>query len=111
MKVQGLRLVDNSDTVKNAKDATIRRILETIGQLAEGYAATKAPVDTGRLRGSITHAVDGHAVHIGTNVEYAAYVEMGTRHQRPQPYLKPAITDHVAEYKSIAEAELKKDIT
>jgi hypothetical protein len=27
---------------------------------------------------------------VGTNVEYAAYVEFGTSHQEAQPYLRPA---------------------
>ena len=37
------------------------------------------PVDTGNLRNSITHTVDGagQKTYIGTNVEYAPYVELG----------------------------------
>lgn len=107
MKFVQVSLTDNSGAVKNAKDEAVARALETIGLLAEGYAATNSPVDTGRLRASITHAVEGDTVYIGTNVEYAAYVEMGTSRQRPQPYLKPAITDHIDEYRNIAKNELK----
>ena len=38
------------------------------------------PVDTGRLRNSMAHAAadDYKTVYIGTNVEYAEYVEDGT---------------------------------
>ncbi len=48
-----------------------------------GYAAEKhikrlTPVDMGLLRQSYTHAVDVNGVRIGTNVEYAPYVEFGT---------------------------------
>ena len=86
MKFVQVSLTDNSDAVKSAKDEAVARALEMIGLLAEGYAAANAPVDTGRLRGSITHGVSDETVFIGTNVEYAAYVEMGTRYQRPQPY-------------------------
>lgn len=52
------------------------------------------------------------SVYIGTNVEYAKYVEFG--HQSPagkqvspQPFLRPAVQDHLDEYKRIAEQELK----
>lgn len=53
------------------------------------------PVDTGRLRNSITassHLLDGRLPggegEVGTNVEYAPYVEYGTRFQKPQPYMR-----------------------
>ena len=51
---------------------------------------------------------DKYAVYIGTNVEYAAYVEKGTLHMKAQPYLKPAITDHRDDYKRIIEDNLKE---
>ena len=100
-------------------------------------------VDTGLLRNSITHAVAGHspekqsytadkggghgsysgtvgterdkAVYIGTNVEYAPYVEYGHQqyggggHVPAKPFLKPAATDHIDEYKKILEMALKSE--
>lgn len=75
--------------------------LEAVGLQAEGYAKLLCPVDTGRLRNSISHAVQGDTVYIGTNVEYGPYVEFGTRNQRPQPYLTPASTQHSEDYKRI----------
>lgn len=51
-----------------------------------------APVDTGRLRGSITPSVRsvgllGRRVQgvVGSNVEYAPFMEEGTRHRRMPP--------------------------
>ena len=87
----------------------IPKILETIGLIAEGYAKRLCPVDTGRLRNSISHASDfvEKAEYIGTNVIYAPYVELGTSKQKPQPYLRPAVQDHAEEYKSIVESALK----
>jgi len=52
-------------------------------------------IQTGRLRSSITWALgtdlDGLFADIGSNVEYAGYVEEGTSHAPPYPYLKPAL--------------------
>lgn len=53
------------------------------------------PVDTGRLRSSITWQIQrdtqGLLAVIGTNVEYARYVELGTIHTAAQPFLRPAL--------------------
>lgn len=57
------------------KQQAVDVALEMIGLKAEKYAKGKCPVDTGRLRNSITHAqIDKETEAIGTNVEYAAYV-------------------------------------
>lgn len=94
---------DNREAIANAIDRALVAALEEVGLVAEGYAKSACPVDTGRLRNSITHIVDEGTSHviIGTNVEYAPYVELGTRHQEKQPFLKPAAGDHASAYRSI----------
>ena len=78
--------------------------LEVIGGKAESYAKKLCPVDTGRLRNSITHAqYDENTEVIGTNVEYAPYVELGTFKQSAQPYLRPACENHTIEYRNIVK--------
>lgn len=94
---------DNSDEIKTALANAIPPALEAVGITAEGYAKLLCPVDTGRLRNSISHAVDEKekTVYIGTNVEYAPYVELGTSRTKAQPFLKPAATNHTEEYKAL----------
>lgn len=100
---------DNTDEFRDGLDAALTRALEKVGLVAEGYAKRLCPVDTGRLRNSITHAMEGsEAVVIGTNVEYGPYVELGTSRQKAQPYLRPAAVDHVSEYRRIIEGELRR---
>lgn len=124
-----IQFTDNSKEVSEDIKAALLRGLETCGLVAEGYAKKLAPVDTGNLRNSITHEVveDENAVYIGTNNEYAAYVELGTgiyaeggggrptpwvyqdangnwhytHGQKPQSFLKPAVTDHTDKYREI----------
>lgn len=128
-----IEITDNSGLVKEEMQAAVLRALEKCGLTAETYAKNLCPVDTGNLRNSIAHQVDSGepAVYIGSNSEYAAYVELGTgkyypggrptpwvyqdahgnwhltHGQRAQPYLKPAVADHVSQYKGIIEGELK----
>ena len=100
---------DNSEEIANDIKSALLRGLETCGLVAEGYAKKIAPVDTGNLRNSITHEVDDGepAVYIGTNVEYAPYVCLGTIHMKAQPFLKPAVAANANKYRKIIEDELK----
>ena len=101
-----VNITDNSGFFKNALPEQIAKALEAIGLTAEGYAKDECPVDTGRLRNSISHAVDDNAAYIGTNVEYGPNVELGTSRQKPHPFLRPAASEHGDEYKEIARAAL-----
>lgn len=99
-------VTDNSGYFKSALQEQIAQALDAIGLTAEGYARDLCPVDTGRLQNSISHARDDRAAYIGTNVEYAPYIELGTSRMKPRPYLRPAATEHSDEYKEIVKAAL-----
>lgn len=101
------KLVDNSGLVEQELEKKVAQALEGIGLKAQGYAIVKCPVRSGRLHDSITHVVDDHSVTIGSDVEYAAYVELGTSRQSAEPYLYPALEDHIGEYKDFIEKTLK----
>lgn len=98
---------DNTDEVLAALERAKKRGLEAIGLTAEGYAKKDTPVDTGRLRNSISHATDDEAAYIGTNVEYAPYVELGSPTIKAHHMLQRAATEHADEYKQIMEDAMK----
>ena len=100
---------NNVEQVEAAMNKAIAKALTMIGLKAEGNAKAICPVDTGRLRNSITNAIDTEAgaVYIGTNVEYGPYVELGTSHGNPHPYLRPAAADHADEYRAILKGCLE----
>lgn len=138
-----VKFTDNSAIFLRELEAAKRKALETIGQKAEGYAKKLCPVGTpestgiagyrgGTLRNSITHRVEnGDTMALGSNVEYAPYVELGTgshftpppeweqfttergsgvgrAYVKPRPYIRPAIEEHRDEYQNIVERELKR---
>lgn len=127
-----VKFTDNSKEVLAAMLEAKARALESCGLVAEGYAKKATPVDTGNLRNSISHKVTEDAVYIGTNTEYAPYVEFGTGKYYPggrpdswvyqddkgnwhrtegtkaKPFLKPAVADHAQQYRKIIESEMKK---
>ena len=56
-------------------------------------ASRKVPVDTGHLRRSLTidFSDGGLTGRVSTGVEYAMYVEYGTRFQSAQPFFRPSL--------------------
>jgi HK97 gp10 family phage protein len=102
----GIKFTDNSAKVLEALNMKKTQALLAIGAAAEGHAKALTPVDTGRLRNSMSHAASGDAAYIGTNVEYAPYVEFGSVHNKAHHMLQKAATGHTAEYKAIAKAAL-----
>lgn len=107
---------------KNIENIDLTPVLERACLMVENDAKQNCPTDTGQLKGSITHEVQGNTGVVGTNVEYAPYVEYGTglfardgngrqtpwvyrtadgefywtRGQHPQPYLEPALDSNRA---------------
>ena len=136
-----VQFTDNSAEALAGLERAKARALETIGLKAEGYAKKLCPVGTvestgikgyrgGTLRNSITHVVDGDVLSVGSNIPYAAFVELGTGphfepppdwetfsskrgsgvgrgYVKPRRYLQPAIEEHAGEYKTIMESELR----
>ena len=134
-KLTGIKIKnDFSKAVLAMVNDRIEIALEAVGQTAEGYAKKECPVDTGRLRNSITWATSekqGEAnkspkakakeddykmkgkpldkfVYIGTNVEYAPYIEYeDMKHKTGNAhFLKNAATNHTDHYKEIFKKAL-----
>lgn len=122
-------------------EKVVEKILTELGMQAESAAKKLCPVDTGLLRNSITWAIAGesanissykaqtgsgqgtysgdspevkgqHAVHIGSNVEYAMVQEVGTIKHKDgfSPFLRPAINNNIEYFKNIIETELKNAV-
>lgn len=152
--IDGIEITeDNTKEILAGLEKATQIALTMIGMKAEKYAKALCPVGTpestgwtdkngkrhpnkgyrgGTLRNSITFQAestdDGGFVSIGSNVEYAPYVELGTGPQfeappeweqfdapqgsgkgkgmRPRHFLRDAIVDHKEEYVNIIKKEL-----
>lgn len=134
MKID-VKFEDHKDEIKAAMTEQLTAALEAIGLDAASTAAGQVPVDTGNLKNSISYAVDGNTVYIGTNVDYAVYHELGTgiyaeggggrqtpwvfegtgkwagKHitmgVRPRHFLQHGVTAHQDEYANIIKEHLQ----
>lgn len=95
--------------------------LERVGQAVEGVARQLAPVRTGRLRRSIQGGAkqnrnsrgqfqSGWYVTVGSDVEYAQFVEQGTRYMQAQPYLEPALNAVMPRAQAIIAAAIAEHV-
>lgn len=79
------------DEVTEELEERIAKNLAKVCVQVQDDAKRECPVDTGRLQGSITYAVEGTEAAVGTNVEYAVFVHEGTSKMVGRPFLRNAI--------------------
>lgn len=135
-----IKFTSNVNDILRRMEKGKRNALTAIGATAETHTKENITaddlIDTGRLRNSITYATGDYSgigtysdnkgnsygdakarnkpkndeVGIGTNVEYAAYTELGTQHITAHHYLKRAVTEHKDEYKNLTAQAVKSAI-
>ena len=95
--IEGLQELNQEfNGLENALTQEIITALMRGGMIIETDAKRRCPVDTGRLRASLTTDVEREGkttfvLKVGTNVEYASFVENGTSRMAAQPFLRPAV--------------------
>lgn len=152
--MSSVTVVDHSVEVIGFTNESIKLALTATGFSVAGHAKELSPVDTGFLRNSITFGLGGEVpkiaeysddkgeqhgryedscpaddegkatVYVGTNVEYAPYVELGHKQEpgryvpaigkrlkKPfvagKAYLRPAFENNMEEIRQIFEKYLK----
>jgi len=93
------------DSISNNKKA----ILKEAGMIIEGQTKLRCPVDTGNLRNSYNHRVieSEDKVLIGTNVDYAYFVEFGTSKQPAQPHLNTGFISSIKDIERLINDKMK----
>ena len=117
-----IKFVSHADEVLRKSEQVFHEAMELVAQQGESnaiaevtklvYDTPESPnyVRTGALRNSIAHAYvrEEKAAYIGTNLEYAPYVEYGTRNMHERPFLRNAAQNYSDEYKELLEDAIKK---
>lgn len=104
---------NNFESVKNQMISSLELACESIGAEAVGYAQEQCPVDTSRLKNSLEYKVEiagsSAVVRIGSNVEYAPWVEFRElNHEHGNAhFLRNAIAQHGERYDQLAMGAFK----
>lgn len=130
---------DNTKSILEMLKESSKTALTAVGMQAVTDVISKGdfPVDTGLLRNSITFAISGEppaigsysadkgnengsyqgtapddkdpTVYIGTNVEYAKYVQFGTSRMKARDFLMSPLRANLGKYKEILTKYLKQE--
>ena len=85
-------IYNHSQATSQQVQRQLIEIIQAATYAVEADAKKRAPVDTGALRNSIQSSFPAPKTGmVSASVEYAPYVELGTIHNRPQPFLFPAL--------------------
>lgn len=140
VKVEGLnKLLKKLDGLGGSIPQSMQKAMLRGGAVFEAGAKEHCPVDTGQLRESIhTEAQSENTVTVGTNVQYAPYVEYGTgpkgdpsvphttkkswryqdaegnwhtsHGQPPQPYMRTAFAENEDKAVEAVKESIKEDV-
>ena len=103
------------DEFRNGLAAKAARGIARGCKEVEAEAKARCPVSTeatrpggphGELRASINTQTEGLSGTVGTNKEYAMYVEFGTCKMAAQPYLVPSLAEKAPEVIRIVKEEI-----
>lgn len=123
----------NGQQVIKLSEKATELALEHIAIDVHREAVRSAPVDTGRLKGSLAYSVNGdnsrgskpvetskanddkirsekNMATVGTNVEYAIKMEYGGSKQAPEGYLRPASDKVRPKIPQIVQKYFKKEL-
>lgn len=87
---------------KNVKLEDVKVVVQYHGSEMQTTANLICPKDTSNLANSITLELTdgGFTAEVEPHMDYAAYVEYGTRYMSAQPYMRPAFMQQSARFKS-----------
>lgn len=117
-----VKFENHTDEVLRKADQVFDTAMELIAEVGESnaidevtrlvYETPESPyyVRTGALRNSLGHKYirPEKTAYIGTDLEYAPYVEYGNQHVTERPFLRNAAQNYIEEYKQLLEDAIKK---
>lgn len=86
---------------KNVSLEAVKQVIKLNGSELQQTSMNLSPVDTGQLKRSITLEIKdgGLTAVVAPHVNYAAYVEYGTRYMSAKPYIRPSFNLQILKVK------------
>lgn len=109
IEIEGVdQMRKNFDKRGKSIEPSLNNIIQKSIFTIEREEKIQAPVDTGRLRSSITEGREFRNLYgsIGPTVTYAKFVNYGTRFQKANPFIDRAIDSAIPEIRKITKDEI-----
>jgi len=90
--------------------AALQKGIEKFGWAIERESKRYSPVDTGRMRASITTDIGNLRARIAPNVVYAGFVHEGTRYMKGRPFMRWGVEAAEPEAPQGIKAEVEAEI-
>jgi HK97 gp10 family phage protein len=103
-----IKLVNRSGKFMSQLSENQRQALEAVGKFIKAKMDSYTPVDTGNLKSHNSYQIVNNELFLQNDCEYAGYVEKGTYKMKAQPFMQPAVYNHVSEIKQISADSLSK---
>lgn len=96
-----------------AAENVLEKAAEAGGKVALSDAKRRCPIDTGNLKNSL-HLDNGKKserraevkISQGKDEFYGTFVELGTKHQKAQPFMRPAIDENQSDIAKAVNEEV-----
>lgn len=98
-----LKITWNDNAISEIVSEKGNALMEKVGSIIEQNCKDLCPSKTGKLRADIKTDASDKDVYIGNTLEYALYVNLGTRKQQANPYLENGMLQSKAEINQIGE--------
>lgn len=101
MKITGVEALEK-ELKKFANLDDVKNVVKMNGAEMQKSAMKKAPVDTGALKRYIMLSImdGGFTVRVNSLMNYAPYVEYGTRYQTAQPFIRPSLKEQEIKFRN-----------
>ena len=91
-------------------DKLIKKTLTAIGLFLVGKMKYLVPVDTGRLKSSLTYDTEGKELYIGSGEVSGKPVFYATFAEKSRPFVKPSVFNNAREINEIANKVFRKEL-
>ena len=105
-----IRLINRTGKFMAQLTQNQERALKAMGIFGVQKMDYYVPYDTGYLMSRNEYVINRNELFLQNDCKYAGFQEYGTYKMKAQPFMKPAVFNHLAEYKKIAEREMSRGV-
>jgi len=106
-----IRLINRTGKFMSQINENQKTTLNYVGKFIVQKMNYYVPYDTGYLMSRNEYVIKQNELFIQNDCKYAGYQEYGTYKMKAQPFMKPAIYNHLGEIKTLFREGLSRGVS